>query len=349
VKSRSFFLEMEHLRAAELRRALHAVHELDGLVDLSEYPAAVARLLGGLIPCQIASYNAVDPRRRRAEVAAYPAESVFEGGEEVFAAYAHQNPLVVNSASSGDGSAHCISDFMSRRELHRTELYDYVYGQVGIEYQLAVAIASPLRPGEVIGLAVGRDRRDFSRAERVLLEALRPHLRATLERLGERALAQALLAAGSSDLGDWIVLASAGAIVVRANRAAETGLAVEPGAPLPAPLRRWLISEPPPERVVIGDRSLAARLFPAAHPELLTVVLKPISPSPGPEELRALGLTRRQAEVLALVARGRQSDEIALELGLSRRTVEKHLEGVYARLGVRNRVEATARAMAIRR
>jgi hypothetical protein len=49
-----------------------------------------------------------------------------------------------------------------------------IEGGDGIEYQLAVAIGAPLRPGEVIGLTVGRDRRDFSRSERALLEPLLP-------------------------------------------------------------------------------------------------------------------------------------------------------------------------------
>jgi DNA-binding CsgD family transcriptional regulator len=336
---------MENLSAAQLRRALHAVHELDALTELSQYPAAVARLLGQLIPCQVASYNTVDPRRRRAEVAADPGESLFEEGEAIFATYAHQNPLLAHSAAGGSGGALRISDFISRRELHRTELYDYVYRRIGIEYQLAVAIASPLRPGAVVGLTVGRDRRDFSPGERELLEALRPHLRATLERLGERTLAQALLAASSTQLGSWIVVVGSEGTVVKASAGAERGLGLGPGSALPTSLRRWLASEPRPATVVVGERSLAARLLAAADPDLLTLALGPSDPHPTPERLRLLGLTRRQAEVLALVARGRQSAEIAAELGLSPRTIEKHLEGVYARLGVHNRAEATARAL----
>jgi DNA-binding NarL/FixJ family response regulator len=66
---------------------------------------------------------------------------------------------------------------------------------------------------------------------------------------------------------------------------------------------------------------------------------------PDAAELGALGLTSRQAEVLALVARGLTSAEVASELLLSPRTVEKHLESIYLRLGVRNRAEATGRAL----
>jgi DNA-binding NarL/FixJ family response regulator len=65
-----------------------------------------------------------------------------------------------------------------------------------------------------------------------------------------------------------------------------------------------------------------------------------------PEVLRGLGLTTRESEVLGLVARGRATTEVAAELDLSPRTVEKHLEHVHSRLGVRDRAEAVATAWA---
>lgn len=58
--------------------------------------------------------------------------------------------------------------------------------------------------------------------------------------------------------------------------------------------------------------------------------------------LRALGLTAREGEILALVARGRRNAEIARTLVVSVRTVEKHLEQLYRKLGVSSRVEAVA-------
>jgi pimeloyl-ACP methyl ester carboxylesterase/DNA-binding CsgD family transcriptional regulator len=56
-------------------------------------------------------------------------------------------------------------------------------------------------------------------------------------------------------------------------------------------------------------------------------------------------LSARQTEVLALVARGRTNREIAEELVISLRTVERHIEELYAKLQVRNRAEATAYAL----
>jgi DNA-binding CsgD family transcriptional regulator len=54
------------------------------------------------------------------------------------------------------------------------------------------------------------------------------------------------------------------------------------------------------------------------------------------------GLTDREAEILAWVARGKTNQEIAKLLVVSPHTVRKHLENVYAKLGVHTRTAAIA-------
>ncbi|GGC47517.1 response regulator transcription factor [Chelatococcus reniformis] len=55
-------------------------------------------------------------------------------------------------------------------------------------------------------------------------------------------------------------------------------------------------------------------------------------------------LTAREAEVLAWVARGKPNRDIAEILGLSPRTVNKHLEQIFSKIGVENRAAAAALA-----
>jgi DNA-binding NarL/FixJ family response regulator len=57
------------------------------------------------------------------------------------------------------------------------------------------------------------------------------------------------------------------------------------------------------------------------------------------------GLSSRQREVLRLVAEGKTNREIAEDLVLSERTVQRHVADIYARIGARNRAEATAIAL----
>lgn len=58
-----------------------------------------------------------------------------------------------------------------------------------------------------------------------------------------------------------------------------------------------------------------------------------------------LAVTEREAEVLLWIARGKSNRDIAEILDLSPRTVNKHLEQIYAKLGVENRASAAALAV----
>ena len=60
--------------------------------------------------------------------------------------------------------------------------------------------------------------------------------------------------------------------------------------------------------------------------------------------LLQLGVTSREAEVLLWLSRGKSNREIGEILGISPRTVNKHLEQIFVKLGVENRASAAARA-----
>lgn len=68
----------------------------------------------------------------------------------------------------------------------------------------------------------------------------------------------------------------------------------------------------------------------------------PPPPEPGPP-----GLTRREGEVMHWLACGKTDAEIAALLSISPRTVQKHLEHVYVKLGVETRTAAVMRALAV--
>jgi DNA-binding CsgD family transcriptional regulator len=64
-----------------------------------------------------------------------------------------------------------------------------------------------------------------------------------------------------------------------------------------------------------------------------------------PKERRPTGPTPRETDVLVLVAQGHSNREIASRLNLSPRTVDKHLEQIYARLTLAPRDGAVNRAL----
>lgn len=75
----------------------------------------------------------------------------------------------------------------------------------------------------------------------------------------------------------------------------------------------------------------------------------PVAPPPRADSLRRaavrpMNLSRREREVLSLLARGARGEHIALELGIARATVRNHVQRLFRKLEVRSRLEAVARA-----
>jgi DNA-binding CsgD family transcriptional regulator len=62
--------------------------------------------------------------------------------------------------------------------------------------------------------------------------------------------------------------------------------------------------------------------------------------------LRGLGLTARQADTLRFVALGHSPRETATQMGIAPRTVDKHLQHIYATLGATSLSQAAATAWA---
>lgn len=89
-----------------------------------------------------------------------------------------------------------------------------------------------------------------------------------------------------------------------------------------------------------NGRRLVVRLIPDRAQRFL--LLEEHAPAPSATGLKSFRLTRREAEVLAWVAVGKTNQDIAAILAISSRTVKKHLEHVYQKLGVETRTAAAA-------
>ena len=57
------------------------------------------------------------------------------------------------------------------------------------------------------------------------------------------------------------------------------------------------------------------------------------------------GLTEREVEVIALLARGLQTKQVAQRLGISVKTADRHIQNTYGKIGVSTRAGATLFAM----
>jgi DNA-binding response OmpR family regulator/DNA-binding CsgD family transcriptional regulator len=101
-------------------------------------------------------------------------------------------------------------------------------------------------------------------------------------------------------------------------------------------------------QIDVGGRALELRYLGRTGPEEFYFRLN--APSNGSEAdvlKAALGLTARESEVLVWISRGKANRDISEILNISPRTVNKHLEQVFAKLGVENRAAAAAIATRI--
>lgn len=99
-------------------------------------------------------------------------------------------------------------------------------------------------------------------------------------------------------------------------------------------------------RLEVGNRRLELSFLSSIGPEELLFRLAEVTAG-GDEQLlqQALQLTSREADVLLWISRGKSNREIGEILNISPRTVNKHLEQVFVKLGVENRASAAARAV----
>jgi DNA-binding response OmpR family regulator len=122
---------------------------------------------------------------------------------------------------------------------------------------------------------------------------------------------------------------------------------------LPAAMLAWLEAA---QRGKAGSKASASASFPnnedlrlqyvgKAGPNEFLLRLAKNSGNSTVEFSRELGLTSREGEVLSWLSKGKTNRDIAQILGLSPRTVDKHLEQIYAKLGVENRTAAAAIAV----
>lgn len=96
----------------------------------------------------------------------------------------------------------------------------------------------------------------------------------------------------------------------------------------------------------VGERRVELSFLSSTGPDELLFRLAEITAG-GDEQLlqHTLQLTCREAEVLLWLSRGKSNREIGEILHISPRTVNKHLEQVFVKLGVENRASAAARAV----
>lgn len=369
---------MATLSRQDLRLMLEFLKELHTLCNLEMFPSRILSTLPRVVSSELTNWSPTNFHQHRifsSITSRHFGSLVPQGAEQI--AYQHfcENPVAKHYLETNDGRAYKISDFLSEQELHRLEgLYQGVLRPIDMEDQMIMVLSIPpaveslplQHSTEDFAIGVHRSQRNFSERDRLVLNLLYPHLIQAYQ--NARALTQmqreiAQLNRTMEQLGA-IVLSATGQVQSMTQRAEDLLTEYFPIARhqrnyLPETLQRWVTYQisliagsddiAPPYlslRVEQKNRYLTVRLICDRLQEQYLLVLEEQPPkSFSVESLEAIGLTRREAEVLFWAAKDKNTKEIASILGCSDKTVEKHFEHIYQKLGVRTRVAAVFKAL----
>lgn len=276
-----------------------------------------------------------------------------------------EHPLVRYYLQTGRSEPHAFSDFLTQQQFHRTDMYDVWYRTIGLEDVLGIVFPVPGK--QLFQIVVGRGRH-FDDYDKVLMSTVTKHLQYayrnvwTLTGYHDQTYRSPVQINEDTDVA-VIVVGHQWRIEFATSRANQwLDDFFEPRRSidrLPDSLERWAKAA--------QQKSRAAVVVPVAEPLTIDRQGRRLSVKCLPEpdrwlllferhridlslmELTDVGLSKREREVLSLLTAGKSSRQLSEVLGISTRTVKKHLEHIYRKLGVDSRDGAITLARRIDR
>ena len=344
------------LTQADLNRLSTAIKALYSVASVADLNTAALQHLPALIPSDVCGITLV-PLNGRA-VVHHNAPSLNKTvAERLWALrdFLHQHPLESAGDVSATWGARCLSDFLTRHQLHATDLYNEFFRHVGVEHQLG--IYTERVHGFRIGISFNAESKDFSARDRATLTNLAPHITQAYKNAFEltrlRKASSSFEAAAEAHGHGFIRIDRSGAIIEITSLAAQLLQKYFNHPPhtqksLPKEIRAWLKS--PNSDQVVGNvvvpmilvkpcGKLSVRAATEGTDRIL--LLSEHRWSVVPADLAPLGLRPRESEILFWMCQGKSNPEIAAILSVSVRTIHKHNEHIFRKLGVENRHAAT--------
>ena len=366
---------MEGIRQQDLRGGLRVLRDIGAAgPGLAEFARAGVQALPSLVASEVTTLSVCDLGSGHRTVFGTPGSALSAQDKACFDHFFSDHPLVRYHAELHGQGAHRISDSLPFSRFRETPLYNEYYRRIGIDHVIALPIHVDART--LVSFVLNRRGRDFSDRERNALDLLREHLAQLYRQSQALERAQAALKdlnllfdqTGSAwmRLGPQRELLAASALAL-SWVARYAGAAPRPGQRLPAALDRWLAQATrggaafgagkaplvTRDELVLargGDRLRVQVLTLSAHEPAQEgdsfVILQEQPSLAAPAQFTTLPLTPREREVMQWLAAGKTDRDIAAVLGCSHRTVQKHLERIYTKLGVETRTAAVMRALA---
>lgn len=356
---------MNHLLHSEVEMLLSALAILHSEIEPSTLPDRATKVINNLISNEIVAFDFLDQNGGHTGKYWYnPPDMISESEFEIFAQHVHEHPFSEEVFGKMRRDSMKISDFLSLQKFHKTAIYNEYYKLYRIDHQMAVTL--PESPESVVTCALSRTKKDFTERDRLFLSLLTPHLTnalrnaRTFERIKRN---EERLMSIVECMSNGVIALDADKKVQYISEHAKTLLEKYfdqerlSEKSLPDDLQQWILNYDPlnntdkiPELspfVIERENSvLKINLMVNSTTKERTLLLEEralLSPS----VLTLLGLTKREAEILFLMAKGKTDKEIAILSGISVYTVQKHAQHIYQKLGVETRTAAMLRAIEV--
>jgi DNA-binding CsgD family transcriptional regulator len=349
------------LSAKDLQRSLHFLRRQRAEASsLEQFAQSANAGLAELIGADIVTLSYCDLCAGTRSVVTWPERSLGADDVACFNRFFHVHPLVRYHASHPDAGAHRISDALPASNFRRSALFAEYYRRIGIDHVVAAPVHIDTK--RVVSFVLNLAKRDFSGRDCDLLDTLRFQLGAEYMAQEARLRTRLTLA----QLNNVLVGAGMSVIVLDPSRRVRQGSdealkwlmyagldgRIHTGERLPEPIDAWIRARIEPSWAMLDPGPLT--LDTAAHKlrlhllqgeDVLTLLIEIVRSGEAVTAATEHGLTAREREVLRWVTAGKSNAAIASIVGIRPRTVHKHLERIYAKLGVENRTAAAMRGL----
>ena len=356
---------MTTLSEQDYQKLLTFLHELYIPGNLKDFSARILAALPKLVAADIPGYCEIDFLQDQfLDGTSLPGISSTRM-KEVINQHYHEHPFVGHYLKTGDRRVYKLSDFVSKQQLPRLKVYQTFLRPISMEEQVGI-ILPHTNSVNADAVALFRSDQSFTERDRAILNLLQPHLmqaRQTAHLFSQMQQENQQLH-DSLNVAGGVVLSKDGRIQLMSRKAEQWLRQYFPfrqmRQSLPEHLQRWVryqqsllsqngsVSKPRlPLKVEHEGKQLVTRFVhdPAQEQYLLLLEEEQQQPKLSVESFELLGLSKREAEVLYWVAKGKENLEIANILFVGIATVRKHLEHLYQKLDVKTRTSAVVEAL----
>ena len=329
---------MESLTQTD-RRNLHNFFErVSEPGGLEGFASRVLPAVHDLIPGNQVVWASTDLVKRRSAWKAFPPQPIPDS--EPFDRHIEEHPVFQYWRNTRWSSALKTSDLVSSRQFHDLALYQDFFKALDVEDSLGVLL--PVTGDHVIGMAINRDRPNFTEHDRLLVDTIQPFL---LQAYRTAQALSLLFAAMAADEIAAILLNGHDELLELTDQSRQLVENCYHGwdlltrglpEPVKAALQGYRATQTATEIVVCGEHGRQFRLdvlTADAHSDQRLVVLR----AETAQDPWRSGLTAREQEIVDAIQDGKSNSEIADQLFISRRTVEKHFENIFVKLDVHSR------------